>query len=85
MLLDDFTDLLNTPAKNTNAGNDAENYLEVFNPAANLSNFTGPAQTDTTDTGSMLGGQRDTSFSIVNSPSSGSPSSLMTVEIPSSY
>ena len=23
--LDDFTDLLNTPAKNTNSGNDAEN------------------------------------------------------------
>ena len=80
VLLDDFTDLLNTPAKNTNSGNDAENYLEVFNPSSTISSFTGPAQTDTTDTGSMLGGQRDTSFSIVNSPSTASSSSVALID-----
>ncbi len=80
VLVDDFADLLNTPAKNTNAGNDEVNYLAVFNPVANLPSFTGPAQTDTTDTGSMLGGQRDTSFNIVNSPSTSSPSSLALID-----
>lgn len=80
VLVDDFTDLLNTPAKNTNAGNDAANYLEVFTPGSILAAFIGPTQTDTTDTGSMLGGQRDASFSIVNSPSSGSSSSRALID-----
>lgn len=76
VVLDDFSTLLNTPAENTNAGNDQENVLYVFNPGATLSAFIGPQTTSTSDTGTMLGGQRDATFSIVNSPAAGNNNSL---------